>query len=149
MRIEAQDAKAWAEPSKFPSIQLDEDFLDALETEILVKLNAVYDTSTWLDPDTTPAIVKVIIAKLYVSWKYKRAFAEDLDQGNRYAYELEDNAGALIDGLLDGTIDIPGEVPVNASGSPSFYPTDASSAAEPTYYDTSLGPNQFSMGRVF
>jgi hypothetical protein len=149
MRIEAQDAKAWAEPSKFPTLSLDEDHLNALETEIFARLNAVYDTTAWTDPDTTPAIVKVIISKLYVSWKYKQSFAEDLDQGNRYAYELEDNANMLMTGLIDGTIDIPGEVPINVTGSPSFYPTDASSAQEPTYYDSSLGPAQFSMGRVF
>lgn len=148
-RIVAQDAKGWAEPTKMVVAQLDEDLLSALETEILTRLNAVYNTSAWTNDTNTPAIVKVVIAKMYVSWKYKQSFAEDLDQGNRYAYELEDNAKAILEGLLDGTIDIPGETPINESGQPAFYPTDASSAMCPTDYDSSLGPAHFSMGRVF
>jgi hypothetical protein len=61
---------------------------------------------------------------------------------------LKENAGMLIQGLIDGTIEIPG-VPPTSSPNPSFYPNDASSALEPTLEDPSLGPARFSMGKVF
>jgi hypothetical protein len=148
-RIDAQMAQGWAERYKLPVEQLDEDLLDAVETEVLALIAAAYDTTTWVDVSTTPRIVQVVISKMYVSWLYKRSFAEDQDQGNRYAYELQNNANMLIEGLRDGTIDIPGVTPVISAGEPSFYPTDASSSQESTYYDPSLGPAQFSMGKVF
>lgn len=148
VRITVEEVRGWVETSKLNPTDLDLNFLPQLETEILAKLGTVYDTTTWLDATTTPAIVRVIITKLYAGWIYDRAYSENQSETNPYAAMLKENAGMLIQGLIDGTIEIPG-VPATSSPDPSFYPNDASSAMEATVDDPSLGPARFSMGRVF
>jgi|SRR6185369_4903457 len=148
-RITPTDAQGWAESTKLSLSTLDVSLLDQIEAETLARIASAYDTTTWLDPTTTPKIVKVIIAKLYVAWFYDRQYSENQDQGNDYAAMLRTNAEMLITGLINGTIDIPGVTPVGSAGGPAFYPNDASSAQEPTSDDPSLGPAKFSMGKVF
>jgi hypothetical protein len=146
-RIQLADAQGWVESTKLTLPSLDVALLNQLEEEIIARLHTVYDTSTWLDPITTPAIIKVIIAKTYAAWVYDRQYSENQDQGNDYAAMLRTNAEMLITGLIDGTIDIPGILPIG--GIPSYYPNDASSAMVPTLEDPSLGPAKFSMGKMF
>jgi hypothetical protein len=148
LRITAAQAQGWAERTKLNVGALDPDLCSQIEEEILSRIGTVYDTSTWIDPNTTPALIRTIIAKLYVSWFYDRQYSENQDQGNDYAAMLRQNAEMLITGLLDGTIELPNVIALNAQ-QPAFYPNDASSAQEPTFDDPSLGPAKFSMGRVF
>ena len=147
-RITLADAQGWAEGTKMTLSSLDVSLLGQLETEILSRIGGAVDSTTWIDDATTPDIVKVIIAKTYVSWVYNRQYSENQTEGNDYAALLLLNAEALIAGIIDGTIEIPG-VPATGSGVPAFYPNDASSALEPTFDDPSLGPAKFSMGKVF
>lgn len=146
-RIQLADAQGWVESTKLTLPSLDVALLNQLEEEIISRLHTAYDTTLWLDPVTTPAIVKVIIAKTYAAWVYDRQYSENQDQGNDYAAMLRMNAEMLITGLIDGTIDIPGVSPIG--GIPSFYPNDASSTLDPTPEDPSLGPAKFSMGKMF
>jgi hypothetical protein len=146
-RITVLQARAWGEQTKLDIGELDTDLLAHLEGEILARISNVVDTSTWVDELTTPALVQTIITKMYVSWLYDRQYSEDLDQGNAYAARLMLNAETLIEGIIDGTIVIPGTD--TDAGLPAFYPNDASSAQEPTDADPSLGPNKFSMGTTF
>lgn len=147
-RITVEDVRGWVEVTKLGVQDLDMNFLPQLETEIFAKIGTVYDTTTWISPATTPDIIRVIIAKLYGGWIYDRAYSENQAESNPYAAMLKENAGMLMDGLIDGTIEIPGVTPISVPD-PSFYPNDASSALEPTFDDPSLGPARFSMGRVF
>lgn len=147
-RITVEEVRGWVEVTKLNVQDLDLNFLPQLEAEIFAKLGTVYDTTTWLDPASTPTIVRVIIAKLYAGWIYDRAYSENQAESNPYAAMLKENAEMLIQGLIDGTIEVPG-VPPLSNPNPSFYPNDASSAMEPTFEDPSLGPARFSMGRVF
>lgn len=143
------DAQGWAESTKLNLSTLDGSLLDQMETEVLARLSSAYDTSAWLSPTTTPKVVKVIISKLYVAWFYDRQYSENQEQGNDYAAMLRTNAEMLISGLLDGTITIPTDPPIGSAGGPAYYPTDISSASEPTIDDPSLGPAKFSMGKIF
>lgn len=147
-RITLADAQGWAEGTKMTLSSLDVSLLGQLETEILSRIGSAVDTTTWIDDASTPDIVKVIIAKTYVSWVYNRQYSENQTEGNDYAALLLVNAESLIKGIIDGTIEIPDVVPIG-SGVPAFYPNDASSALEPTFDDPSLGPAKFSMGKVF
>lgn len=147
-RITVEEVRGWVEVTKLNVQDLDLNFLPQLETELFAKIGSVYDTTTWVDPATTPDIVRVIITKLYAGWIYDRAYSENQAESNPYAAMLKDNAAMLIQGLIDGTIEIPGVTPSSVPN-PSFYPNDASSALEPTLEDPSLGPARFSMGRVF
>lgn len=146
--ITPDDAQGWAESTKLDLSTLDDSLEAQISTEIISRLASVYTTTSWVDENTTPDLVKVIIAKTYVAWFYDRAYSENQDEGNDYAALLRGNAEMLMTGLLDGTIDIPGVTPVG-SGVPGYYPNDASSALTPTAEDPSLGPAKFSMGKVF
>ena len=146
-RITVSQAQAWAEGTKLNISALDNDLLDLLEEEVVRQLASITDVTVWVDALTTPRLVQTIISKLYVAWTYDKQYSEDIEQGNNYADRLKLNAQALLTGLLAGTIELPG-VP-DVSGSPVFYPTDASSAMEPTSDDPSLGPAAFSMGMRF
>lgn len=148
-RITPSDAQGWAESTKLTLSTLDVSLIAQIETEVLGRLKSAYDTTLWVDNNTTPDIVKVVIAKLYVSWIYDRTYSENQDQGNDYAALLRANAEMLMTGLLDGTIDIPTVPQVGSGIGASFYPNDASSILEPTEDDPSLGPAKFSMGKVF
>jgi len=145
-RIAVTDAQGWVEGTKLTISTLDTKLSDQIETEVLGRLSA-FPTSTWIDTTSTPALVKVIIAKMYVAWLYDRQYSEDIEAGNNYADRLKQNAEMLMEGLIDGTIQLPG-VP-DVAGTPAYYPTDASSAMDPTFDDPSLGPAAFSMGMIF
>lgn len=149
-RIEASDAKGWGEPTKLDLSTLDLFLLEQIETEVIGRLNVAYTTTTWTDYTNTPSLVKVIIAKSYVSWFYDRQYSENQGEANEYATMLRANAEMLIVGLVNGTIELPSsEAPSTGAGRPAFYPNDASSALEPTPDDRSLGPAKFSMGKSF
>lgn len=148
-RITPQMAQAWFDGTKLVVESLDTPLLDLVETEVLGRIGAAFDTSTWVDVSTTPKLVRVTISKLYAAWFYNRQYSEEVGEQNVYAAKLEANAELLITGLIDGTIDLE-EVPSgDPSGQPGFYPTDESSAMEATADDRSLGPEVFSMGKVF
>jgi hypothetical protein len=146
--ITAAQAQAWAEGTKLTITSLDTELEDQLAEEVIRQLqSADIDTSTWTNETTTPKLVRVIIAKLYVAWVYDRQYSEDIEQGSNYADRLKANANNLIAGLIAGIIELD---PTTASaGQPVFYPTDASSAQLPTTDDLSLGPAAFSMGMRF
>lgn len=153
-RISVREAQAWVEGTKFtfqdPFVPQNLDLLAEIEEEILARIAVAYpDQSAWTDETTTPKLVRVAIAKMFVAWAYRRQYSESIGEGDAaYAALLEANAMLIVAGIIDGTIDIPGEDPVSSIG-PVFYPTDASSAMEPTRDDPSLGPAKFSMGLVF
>jgi hypothetical protein len=144
--ITPAEAQAWAEGTKLTIATLDNELELHLSTEVIDRLASAFDTSTWVDSATTPKLVRTIISKLYVAWFYDRQYSEDIEQGNNYADRLKANAETLIAGLIAGTIGLPG---VADTVGPVFYPTDASSAQQPTVDDPSLGPAAFSMGMRF
>lgn len=150
-RITVQDAQGWVQTSKFTIGALDTNLLDQLEAEVLGRLGSTYDTSVWIDTTTTPRLVRTAIAKLYVCYLYMKAYSEDEDGTPTYAFRLQQNAEMLISGINDGTIELPDADPISpGAGQPEFYPNDVSSSYEPgTWGDDSLGPNSFSMGKVF
>lgn len=149
-RIAAGDAQAWAEGTKLPIEQLDPALLSQVEVRVVARLTAAFpdDIATWASPETTPDIVKSVIAMLYVAWFYDRQYSEEQESLNDYAVLLRSQAEELITGILDGSIVIPGIVVPTLDG-PAFYPDDASSSLCPTPYDRSLGDAKFSMGQVF
>lgn len=149
-RIKVEEAQAWGEPTKLKIETLDSFLLAHIESEVIGQLQGVLDVSTWIDQTTTPSLVRTIIAKMYVSWLYRRQYSEDTDAKNPYAQDLDTNAKMLIAGLVAGTIEIPGQ-PNTDITNPVFYPTDASSLLDPRDFpdDPSVGPAKFSMTTVF
>jgi hypothetical protein len=152
-RITVTEAQAWVEGTKFTIVEplstTNASLLSQIETEIIARVSSAYDTSAWLNEASTPPLVKVAIAKLFVSWAYRRQYSEAIsDEDAAYARFLAANSELIVSSLVDGSIKIP-ELPGESINVPIFYPTDASSVMEPTLTDPSLGPAKFSMGQVF
>jgi len=146
-RITVAEAQAWAEQTKLTIASLDTELLAHIEEEVLRRVGVSYDTTGWTTDSNTPKIVRTAISKLYVAFLYDRQYSEDIVEGSAWSDRLRENAEMLIAGLVDGTIEIPGEG--GEAGTPSFYPTDTSSSQCPTTADPSLGPAAFSMGMTF
>jgi len=147
-RIVVADAQAWLDGTKLTIATLEPALLAQVESQIVSSLDNAFDITGWVDDTTTPAIVKTIIAMNYVAWLYDRSYSEDQEQGNDYAALLRAQAAALLAGLVDGSIVIPGQETENI-GTPEFFPTDASSVLAPTDLEPSLGPASFNMWGVF
>jgi len=147
--ITVQQAQAWAEQSKLALGSLDLELEDQVATQVLGRVAQAYDVSSWTDDTTTPDIVRSAIAMTYVSWFYSRQYSEDEPNTNEYAIRLLAMAEDLIAGIITGAIEVPEEPIQTDLGEAAFYPTDASSAMEPTLDDSSLGGPVFSMGTVF
>lgn len=148
MRITTQEAQAWSGPDKLEVKHLDEPLLGQVESQIMARLGAAFDTSTWIDETSTPPVIRSVIAMQYMSFLYHRAYSEDEGTTNSWANRLQRWIDSYMEGLLNGTIDVPGVV-VEGAGQPVFYPNDNSSAMDATWDDSSLGDAKFSMGRVF
>lgn len=144
------EPQTWAEASKLTMTALDEGLTDTIATEVLARLAGIFDTSPWVDTTTTPKLVRKIIAMKYVGWYINRTYSSD-EGMSLYAWRILQMADNLISGLIDGSIILVDDTnPANAlSGTAQFYPTDASSALEPTIDDMSLGGPSFTMGVIW
>lgn len=146
-RVQTSEIQAWLEPTKLTIAAPDLDLLVHLERETLVRLAVFYDTSGWTDHTNTPDIVRTIISKCYAVQHIDKTYSENQDENSEYARRLKENVHMLIEGILEGVIPIPGQD--KANGRASFFPTNASSAQEPTRDDMSLGGPWFSLGKSF
>lgn len=148
-RISLSEAQAWLESTKLTQASLDTALLAHLEEEALGRLASTYDVSGWTTDSNTPKLVRTAISKIYASYIIDRQYSENQDENNDYAILLRQNYEMIITGLIEGRIILPEEPDPDISRGPSFYPTDASSALDPTYDDPSLGGPYFSLGRSF
>lgn len=147
--VTVDEVQAWLESTK---LRLDHD--DELVEEIhisrivLSKLSTRFDVDTWLDPTTTPGLVRTIISMLTAASRYNKVYSEsDADAGNPYANKLEEMAYEMLEQLLTGEMiltDVTDSGP-NVEGTVTFYPTDASSLID----DEDDSDRKFSMGTVF
>ena|ERR1700759_5346107 len=161
MRIELADVQNWCEPTKLPVGELDDRWTLQIETQVFAKLEAGFDVSTWVGPETTPEIIKSVIAMKYASLLYEKQYSEDSDQSNAWAARLDMMADDLIDGMLSGSVVIDGYVQAEEHSDPVSYPTDTSSTPMPNgpanvqwspnhvMGDPSANPAMFSVGMKF
>lgn len=141
--ISMPEAQAWLEPTKLTLSALDAELESSSSVRVLGSLARVYDVSGWTTPETTPILVRKIIAMLYAGELYNRQYSEDYD-GSSYGDRLIAMAMTSIQGIADGSVDlIDVEVPASTTGSPSFYPNDDAGALD-KHEDA-----KFTMGRVW
>lgn len=126
---------------------LDAALEDAVSTVVLARLAQSFTVATWVSPNTTPKLVRKIIAMKYACRAYARQYSEDPGE-NDYALRLCADADLLLDAIANGTLVLV-EVPGTDVGGIVFYPTDSSSALEATHDDPSLGPAAFTMGTIW
>ena len=149
--ITIAEANAWADHVKLNLTTLDTELEASVASQVLSRVSVAYVTDAWSTPETTPSLVRKIIAMLYTSWYFQRTYAEEEDPNN-YGLLLQGQAELLLTGITDGSYILNGETLVDggaAGGTASFYPTDYSSSRVPTADDMSLGPAKFSMGQVW
>jgi hypothetical protein len=143
-----QEAQAWAERTKLDlGAALEGELETQLSTQVLSRVATAYDVSGWTTPETTPQLVRSVIAMLYVAVIYARTYSDNTD-GDSYSTFLRSSAESIIQNIVDGITILP-EDPTADLSEPVFYPTDISSASCPTPEDMSLGGAKFSMGTVF
>jgi hypothetical protein len=135
MNIVVGEAQAWLETTKANlGSDLDADLEESIATQVLARVGLSYDTSTWVTPESTPKLIRKIIAMKYASWYYQRQYSEDSETANDYALLLNAQAETLLAGVVDGSLDLP-EAPEDGNVG--------------TGYVEILPEPAFSMGRIF
>ena len=109
---------------------------DLLQVEVYrfvrAKLSSAFATATmntWVDPTTTPEVIRTIAGLLIAAKWYAKLYAEDSTDDARYANWLYNQALDLINGILAGNTAVidPGGVVITDSGSlgeADFFPND-------------------------
>jgi hypothetical protein len=118
------------------------------------RLSDRFDTSLWVDPGSTPTLVRKVVGLLVAAWEYARAVAEDVVEAGALTYDvrLEARAWQIVAMILDGSLDI--GIPPDTSGQVAdsliFFPTDQSTTwAEDDPLDPLGSGRAFSMGQRF
>ncbi len=161
--ITPDDVNAWTDGVKLHVDDLDENLESSVSTQVLSEASQAYDITSWVDADSTPSLIRKIIAMQYAGWLLERTYSED-DDIDAYGVMLLAQSQKLLDGVAAGTttlLDAPPGTSLN-NNSPVFYPNDGSSDViplvngipTPRYQwplnrDTSLGGPYFSMGTIW
>jgi hypothetical protein len=155
--INASDAQAWVEATKLPISTIDTNLEQQVANEVLGNLTETYGefVPTWTDATNTPLIVRQVIAMIYTSWVYDRAYSEveTSGQNSSYGATLRRWAETLLQNIIRGSVSIAEISPDEPAVAPVFYPNDASDAipawATSWCHDESVGPAKFTIDKVF
>ena len=97
---------------------------------IRARLGGIVDPAiilTWVDPSTTPEIVREVSGLLVAAKLYGEASAEDEADGSAYAQSLYDQAIGILDEIREGISVIIGvdEIPIDTTSiEGSFWPNN-------------------------
>lgn len=134
--ISIEEANAWADKSKLILGDLDNGLESSIADQVLNRVSQAYDVSGWLTTETTPTIIKKIIAMLYVAWYYERAYSEDGGE-NTYSERLFQQAEALISGIVAGSLTVSDSTPLATA------PVSSGTASG------EFGEPRFTMGQIW
>ena len=104
-----------------------------LDAERIIKgyLSTVYSAATlaeWADPDSTPETIRAIAGRLVAAFYYALRFSEDSVERPEYAQFKYDEAMALLDKIVAGTIKLTDVTEEPTTGlsftSADFWPND-------------------------
>jgi|SRR5215831_875067 len=156
--IVVADAQTWLEGTKAHLTALDLNLETQVSADILARCADTYpdQVPSWVDNNTTPELVKIVIAMTYAGWYYDRQFSEVIAGESRtWGSVLREYAETILVGIITGSVVMPETA---ATGGPmiatTFYPNDASSTTEAQQNNTdpddnSVGPAVFGMHKVF
>lgn len=114
---------------------------DALQVDayrfIRAKLVGTFATTTlalWVDPTSTPEVIRAIAGRLIAAKWYMEIYAEDSDEDAKYAKALYDEAISMLQQIIDGFITVIDpttgepypEVQTGMLTDTSFWPSDDS-----------------------
>jgi len=136
LHVTIEEVQAWLDENK---LELPDN--DPLPEEqhvvnhVFSSVAQIFDTSTWVDADTTPDLLRTIISGLVAARRYNKVYSESDDAGNRYANKIENQLNVLLEQVVDGTITLidveGGSSPAQISANnPVYWPTDLTGALE-------------------
>ncbi len=142
--INIDDVQSWFTDDR---LLLDADDELAEETdvsnEVLSTVASRYDTSIWVARATTPSLIRSVISARVAAIRYRKHYADQLEEEGNYAVWLDNWFTMILDGIVSGQIQLLDatdlEEALTSSGA-KFFPTDTSSVTEPA---------KFSMGKTF
>ncbi len=142
--INVDDVQSWFTEDR---LLLDADDLLAEETDVSNEVKSTvasrYDTSIWVSRATTPTLIRSVISARVAAIRYRKTYADQMDEERNYADWLDDWFKMTLEGIVSGQIQLldAGDLDTAlASAGAKFFPTDVSSATEPA---------KFSMGKTF
>lgn len=139
------EAQAWLEETKLTLGTLEGELESQVSAQVLSSLADIYDVSLWTSPETTPKLVRSIIAMTYAARLYNRQYSEDVEVQS-YGDRLLLMAAAALQSIADGSVTLLDAVvstEAAAASSISFYPNDAAGALD------SDEDVKFTMGRIW
>lgn len=77
---------------------------------VVSKLSPYFDTTTW-DQSNAPALVKTVVAMKYASMWYGKYYSDYDGEYPAWSQKLEDDAGKLIEGMIDGHVKLEEQSP--------------------------------------
>lgn len=146
-RIQTTEVQAWLSDGRI--VVDDGDLSEQIEEYVLSRVEGTYDTSAWIDKDTTPDLVRQVIAILTAGLILRKAYS-DQDDIIPYADKLEIMGEARLVQIEEGKLTLTiGAIVIQGS--------TASAAAGPVFFPTeterldSDSPHKivFEMGTVF
>lgn len=82
--------------------------------------------ATWITPTATPVFVRGIAGRFTAALIYRTRYSEDSLDDPEYAQNKYQEAMNMLNGIINGSIDIPGVEEGTAFDNTWFEPTDAS-----------------------
>jgi hypothetical protein len=129
-----QQVQSWLESTKVSLDSVDPQLAETARALVFARVGRVYDTTLWVDQESTPLLVSDAIAMLIAAWTYDRQYAEVTSESeNRYALKLENLAENLVSGIEAGNIDLDDANQAAAGESPEipdYFPSQSSDGAE-------------------
>lgn len=95
---------AWSNGDKVTWADTVDESLDSqIASQVLAKAARAFDTTTWIDNDTTPDLILSIIAMIYVGRKFQELYGED-SLNSDYGSALVTDAFNMLQNLIDGDL---------------------------------------------
>jgi hypothetical protein len=125
------EVQQWLEQTKLQINQIDAEFEATATALVFGQLDRRYATAGWTDVSTTPELIRKIIAMLVSCWTYERQYSEVSPEGSAYSRSLEDSAMQIVQSLMEGTMTIPGVLPLDEPlYAPLFEPNDSTALTQ-------------------
>ncbi len=139
--INVDDVQSWLTEDR---LLLDGDDDLAEETNVSNEVKSViegrYDTTLWTSRATTPTLIKSIISARVAAIRYRKVYADQLDEEN-YADWLDNWYKMQLEGIMSGQIQLLDaddlEAALTSSG-PTFHPNNQSSVTEPALFSVGM-----------
>ena len=141
--INVEDVQSWLTEDRL-LFEADDELTEEtnVSNEVKSVIEGRYDTSLWTTRATTPTLIKSIISARVAAIRYRKVYADQLDEEN-YADWLDNWYKMQLEGIINGQIQLLDAVDLEAaltSSGPTFHPDDTSSVTDPA---------KFSMGMTF